>query len=981
MSDKMLIFSCKHADAKATIKFFLQPYPPSSSPSAPPASQGLASNQTAYESSRPQYGIVARKPEPILRRQPRAVSANFSSHTPISQVDVQLKQPDAAVDKKQENSGSDSIDELRRRLNDFKTRNDGVARDGPEIDITAPPGQKTGLTGSASSNDAGMDVDSADRRSWDEYDNNQKRPRNAGEYSPVDFNTPDHDMLSNAPPQDELWLGSGTNAFGTDYDRQTSGFKVAAESYQKRRELEMDQRRKKEQTLRVQQPGHGRNTGFSKIQNTDIKVIDFDNPRPSPFEDKSFNDMIPHSLIPHRKPPPPPPEASHRSSIGSLTKKGGETFRKQFAETSGYVGTIPRKNSIVRRPDNMREQGTVRKAVPAVLTEEVGQMPAGRFAQGQSVDPAPSNFHEGPWGKQQQFKTPDYLAGAKPTQEGLSLVIPNQQARGVSAPVSPGGIVAADSRRGRFGDVGFQDNEIQFIHTPISDQEDDDEDSDEDDGLFAIPLAGRGREKEKAKSSNVEQDQGNANSSEKPTLTLSTKAVTFKTTPVASAVGGSTNGSTPSSLKNNEFQEGDDKGPIYSPSTATAQSPRSSGPSSNSPTEYTIDRRQSFVRDDVWASRPPPEALIDHLDELFINYDLDQPLIEDTVASPPPSPSPATDRPRYNMSSSALPTTGEELPITHPVSAVKEEDEDNFNATSNVAEGSAAAAKPTQRAPSVAQRNLSRSGGGGGGGGLGRKKTIREVARGAHERSKRLNQQPEAGVPGVQDVKQQAMLRRKSTKLFGARLIEVKPGHGKRAMQQMQMQDPPPQSQWPKRQATFNWFKGPLIGKGTYGRVYLGMNATTGDFLAVKQVEVNKSASNGDSDLLKEMIAALNCEIETMQHLDHINIVQYLGCERKEMSISIFLEYISGGSVGSCLRKHGKFEEPIVRSLTRQTLLGLEYLHGQGILHRDLKADNILLDENGTCKISDFGISKKSGECLFLLSLTPELLLIQTLTK
>jgi mitogen-activated protein kinase kinase kinase len=97
-----------------------------------------------------------------------------------------------------------------------------------------------------------------------------------------------------------------------------------------------------------------------------------------------------------------------------------------------------------------------------------------------------------------------------------------------------------------------------------------------------------------------------------------------------------------------------------------------------------------------------------------------------------------------------------------------------------------------------------------------------------------------------------------------------------------------------------------------------------------------------------------------MQHLDHPNIVQYLGCERKEYSISIFLEYISGGSVGSCLRKHGKFEECVVSSLTRQTLGGLAYLHREGILHRDLKADNILLDLDGTCKISDFGISKKT---------------------
>ncbi|KAK0767888.1 mitogen-activated protein kinase kinase kinase, partial [Friedmanniomyces endolithicus] len=108
------------------------------------------------------------------------------------------------------------------------------------------------------------------------------------------------------------------------------------------------------------------------------------------------------------------------------------------------------------------------------------------------------------------------------------------------------------------------------------------------------------------------------------------------------------------------------------------------------------------------------------------------------------------------------------------------------------------------------------------------------------------------------------------------------------------------------------------------------------------------------------MVKTLDMEIDTMQHLDNANIVQYLGCERKEFSISIFLEYIPGGSVGSCLRKHGRFEEPVVSSLTRQTLSGLTYLHSEGILHRDLKSDNLLLDLDGTCKISDFGISKRS---------------------
>ena len=184
-------------------------------------------------------------------------------------------------------------------------------------------------------------------------------------------------------------------------------------------------------------------------------------------------------------------------------------------------------------------------------------------------------------------------------------------------------------------------------------------------------------------------------------------------------------------------------------------------------------------------------------------------------------------------------------------------------------------------------------------------------------------------------------MRRKSTKMFGANVVQIRPERGSMIVPQIPQDTlPTSSSSVPKRQTTFRWFKGELIGKGTYGRVYLGMNATTGEVLAVKEVEVNPKAAGGDRAKMKELVQALDQEIDTMQYLDHVNIVQYLGCERKETSISIFLEYISGGSIGSCLRKHGKFEEPVVSSLTRQTLSGLAYLHREGILHRDLKPDN-----------------------------------------
>jgi serine/threonine protein kinase len=72
-----------------------------------------------------------------------------------------------------------------------------------------------------------------------------------------------------------------------------------------------------------------------------------------------------------------------------------------------------------------------------------------------------------------------------------------------------------------------------------------------------------------------------------------------------------------------------------------------------------------------------------------------------------------------------------------------------------------------------------------------------------------------------------------------------------------------------------------------------------------------------------------------------------------------FLEYVPGGSIGECLRKLERgFDDDLTRHCTNQIVGGLAYLHSRNILHRDLKADNILVNLEGVCKISDFGISK-----------------------
>ena len=71
-----------------------------------------------------------------------------------------------------------------------------------------------------------------------------------------------------------------------------------------------------------------------------------------------------------------------------------------------------------------------------------------------------------------------------------------------------------------------------------------------------------------------------------------------------------------------------------------------------------------------------------------------------------------------------------------------------------------------------------------------------------------------------------------------------------------------------------------------------------------------------------------------MINLDHINIVRYLGSERKEKILNIFLEFIPGGSIHSLLTKFKRFGEKVIQSFTQQILFGLLYLHEHRIVHR-----------------------------------------------
>jgi mitogen-activated protein kinase kinase kinase len=301
--------------------------------------------------------------------------------------------------------------------------------------------------------------------------------------------------------------------------------------------------------------------------------------------------------------------------------------------------------------------------------------------------------------------------------------------------------------------------------------------------------------------------------------------------------------------------------------------------------------------------RPAPEVLYDNLEKFFPDADLDRPVID--VSTPPASPLNDLDSQKRQMNQKE-----NEPPKLKRVVSSSHRDAD------------------TSLRPQ-------------------RMKTIRAVAREAGEARKR-----ESIRRNTISQNKPSLVRRQSTKMWGRKVVEVKPNQRQFISKLRKDKD--------DNISEFSWIKGELIGKGTFGNVYIALNVTTGEMIAVKQVQLPSIPQKNSR--VSDVIEALRSEVDTLKDLDHLNIVQYLGFEETERVYNLFLEYVAGGSVASCLRLHGRFDEPLIKFLTSQILGGLAYLHSRGILHRDMKADNLLLDLDGVCKISDFGISKKSND-------------------
>ena len=152
------------------------------------------------------------------------------------------------------------------------------------------------------------------------------------------------------------------------------------------------------------------------------------------------------------------------------------------------------------------------------------------------------------------------------------------------------------------------------------------------------------------------------------------------------------------------------------------------------------------------------------------------------------------------------------------------------------------------------------------------------------------------------------------------------------------------------------------LGKGTYSKVKLGYDASEGKYFAVK---IHKS---DDPEFTAEHKKTVMNEVKQIWELDgHPNVLKLVNfiatSTMKNASTEIpveciiVLDYISGGELFYYVANSGAFSEPVARYYFKQMIDGLEYIHGKGFAHRDMKPDNVLVDDKFNLVIADFGFA------------------------
>ncbi|KAE8687297.1 putative serine/threonine-protein kinase [Hibiscus syriacus] len=153
----------------------------------------------------------------------------------------------------------------------------------------------------------------------------------------------------------------------------------------------------------------------------------------------------------------------------------------------------------------------------------------------------------------------------------------------------------------------------------------------------------------------------------------------------------------------------------------------------------------------------------------------------------------------------------------------------------------------------------------------------------------------------------------------------------------------------PRRADTFE--KIDKIGSGTYSNVYKAKDMVTDNIVALKKVRFD--------NLEPESVQFMAREILILRRLDHPNVIKLEGLVTSRMSCSLYLvfQYMEHDLAGLAASPLVKFTEPQVKCYMHQLLSGLEHCHNRGVLHRDIKGSNLLIDDEGVLKIADFGLA------------------------